>query len=193
MSNRRIHIFGASGSGTTTLGQSLAKDLKCAHFDADNYYWIKTDPPFTTKREITARLELLTRDLTDPNWVLSGSLVRWADQVLSTFTLAVFVYLEPKQRMERLRIRERERYGSRIDPGGDMHQLHLDFLKWAASYETPNMEIRSKAMHEAWIRTLSCNVLTIDGAISTTEQIRQVKSAIFGLSDNKRAESRPTT
>jgi len=33
--NRRIHITGASGSGTTTLGEHLAKELGCAHFDND--------------------------------------------------------------------------------------------------------------------------------------------------------------
>ena len=32
----RIHITGASGTGTTTLGRALAQELRCAHFDSDN-------------------------------------------------------------------------------------------------------------------------------------------------------------
>ncbi len=34
----RIHIFGASGSVTTTLGNQLAKKLNYKHFDNDEYY-----------------------------------------------------------------------------------------------------------------------------------------------------------
>ena len=34
----RIHLFGASGSGTTTLGVALAERLAIAHFDSDNFY-----------------------------------------------------------------------------------------------------------------------------------------------------------
>ena len=47
----RIHIFGASGTGTTTLGGTLAAALDCPHLDTDDYFWIKTDPAFRTVRE----------------------------------------------------------------------------------------------------------------------------------------------
>ena len=43
---RRIHILGASGSGTTALGQALAEHLRCPHFDTDDYFWLPTDPPY---------------------------------------------------------------------------------------------------------------------------------------------------
>jgi adenylate kinase family enzyme len=36
----RIHILGASGSGTTTLAKALANELGYKHFDTDDYYWI---------------------------------------------------------------------------------------------------------------------------------------------------------
>jgi hypothetical protein len=36
---KRIHILGASGSGTTTLGHALAARLQCPHFDTDAYFW----------------------------------------------------------------------------------------------------------------------------------------------------------
>jgi len=38
-----IIVFGASGSGTTTLAKELARVLNFAHFDADDYYWQKQD------------------------------------------------------------------------------------------------------------------------------------------------------
>ncbi|BDD11489.1 hypothetical protein FUAX_39210 (plasmid) [Fulvitalea axinellae] len=41
----KILIFGASGSGTTTLGKEIAKRAKFTHLDADDYYWKPTNPP----------------------------------------------------------------------------------------------------------------------------------------------------
>jgi adenylate kinase family enzyme len=41
----RVHILGASGAGTTTLARALADDLAIPAFDADDYFWVKTDPP----------------------------------------------------------------------------------------------------------------------------------------------------
>src|SRR4029450_13094001 len=77
---RRIHILGASGSGTTTLGRALAERLQCSHFDTDDYFWLPTDPPFTHQRERIERQRLLMDDLTaQDSWVLSGSLCGWRD------------------------------------------------------------------------------------------------------------------
>jgi adenylate kinase family enzyme len=39
---RRLHILGASGSGTTTLGKAIANELAAPHFDTDDYYWLPT-------------------------------------------------------------------------------------------------------------------------------------------------------
>lgn len=38
----RIYIFGAAGSGVTTLGKELSSSLSIPTFDIDDYYWQKT-------------------------------------------------------------------------------------------------------------------------------------------------------
>ncbi len=82
---RRIHILGASGSGTTILGRALAERLQCLHFDTDAYFWLPTDPPFTHQRERTIRQQLLMDDLTaQEHWV-------WSSRVL----LCLFIPLFP--------------------------------------------------------------------------------------------------
>ncbi|MEO6565651.1 MAG: adenylate kinase, partial [Casimicrobiaceae bacterium] len=58
-----IHITGASGSGTSTLGAALANHLDVAHFDADDFYWLPTVPPYTAKRDPASRLTLLLRSM----------------------------------------------------------------------------------------------------------------------------------
>ena len=39
----KILIFGASGSGTTTLGKEIEKITDFTHLDVDDYYWKKTE------------------------------------------------------------------------------------------------------------------------------------------------------
>jgi hypothetical protein len=48
-----------------------------------------------------------------------------------------------------------------------MYEGHLKFLDWAAQYDEGLLGGRSKSRHEAWIKTLRCPVLRIDGTEST--------------------------
>ena len=163
----RVHLFGASGSGTTTLGRRLAAALGARHLDTDAYYWIPTDPPFTTKRDPAARIAAIGHDVAGlADWVLSGSICSWGDPLLPRFTLAVFLRLDPEVRMARLADRERERYGSRILPGGDMHATHEEFMAWARSYDHGRAPIRSLDLHERWLTRLPCPVLRLDAGRS---------------------------
>ncbi|QRM29149.1 hypothetical protein JO965_23705 [Microvirga sp. VF16] len=40
----RVHIFGAAGCGSSTLGRALAQQLECQHVDVDDVYWLATVP-----------------------------------------------------------------------------------------------------------------------------------------------------
>lgn len=59
MEKQVIHIFGASGSGTTTLGRELSRLLGFRLLDTDDFYWMPTDPKFTVKRPPEQRVELM--------------------------------------------------------------------------------------------------------------------------------------
>ena len=171
----RIHIFGASGSGTTTLGRELSIRIGGRHLDTDSYYWEDTDPPFTDKRNPKDRVAMILRDVEDiENWVLSGSICSWGDPLLESFSLAVFLHLDSSIRMERLRDREVLRHGSRIQPDGDMHQQHLDFLDWAESYDTAKAPIRSLDLHHQWMKRLGCPVIELDSRSTVEELCNQV-------------------
>ena len=169
---KRIHILGASGSGTTTLGRAVAARLQCPHFDTDDYFWLPTDPPFTHERERTARQHLLMEALTaHASWVLSGSLCGWGDVAIPLLELVVFLWIPQHRRMERLRQREHERYGTRITPDGDMYASSQAFLTWAASYDAGDMHIRSRQLHEQWLGTLPSPILYFEGEYTIEEQL----------------------
>ena len=174
-----IHIFGASGSGTTTLGKAIAEKTGYTFLDSDDYIWAPTDPPFTNLRTHAERLPLLERDLDRlENAVISGSLVGWGDPLMDRFTLAVRLVVPHDVRMARIERRELDRYGDRIRPGGDMYQIHRDFLQWAAGYEDGPATMRSRAMHDLWQQKLTCPLLTLDGTRPVEELVEAVLQAL---------------
>ena len=160
-----IHITGASGSGTTSLGLALAEEMSVLHLDADDFFWLRTDPPFTTPRDREARIDLLLkRALPERSWVLSGSALGWGAKIEPLFDLVVFLRLGPDLRLQRLREREIARYGARIRPGGDMVEKHKEFMDWAARYDTAGLEQRSLIAHEQWLATQTCPVLRLESS-----------------------------
>ncbi len=80
--------------------------------------------------------------------------------------------------MERLKRREREHFGSRIDFGGDMYQDHIDFLEYANAYDNGDLGMRSKAKHDKWEKLLRCKNITLDGNDSLEYNLELVKRFI---------------
>lgn len=181
MATQVIHIYGASGSGTSTLGRYISEKLGCFFMDTDNYFWLPTDSPFTTKRKISDRIAMMRREISEHDKVvISGSLVDWGDELIPLFTLAIRLETDTQIRIERLRKREREHFGSRLDPGGDMFENHQEFIAWAASYDSGGLDMRSKSKHDEWQKLLQCQQIQLDGSLPVEknfEIIQQHKEA----------------
>ena len=176
----RIHIFGASGSGTTTLGRAIAERLEIIQHDTDDFFWENTNPPFQRVRELGERQRMLMKAIErQAAWVLSGSLCGWGDFAIPYFRLAVYLWLPGNIRMARLKKRERERYGADIDqPCHPMYKSHVAFLEWAGAYDTGGMEMRSRKMHEEWIAQLPCPVIRIEGEQSVNDSLDIVQKRL---------------
>lgn len=160
---QRIHILGASGSGTTSIAKNVCSKLDYAHFDSDNYFWENTKEPFTVERNRKECLQLMQTDLTNcDKWVLSGSLSGWGDILIPKFDLVVFVYVPQEIRIERLKLREHERYSDRILlGGGDKYEDSKSFIEWAEAYDSGTRNGRSLSKHKAWLTTVKCPVIEV--------------------------------
>jgi uridine kinase len=162
----RALITGASGSGTTTLGEALASSIDGLFFDADDFYWLPTDPPFTEKRNRDLRTSLFTEALrSHPRVVVAGSVVGWGRDLEDAFDLVVFLQLETAIRVARLREREIRNYG-RVDPA---------FLEWAARYDVGPPTGRSLRKHETWLAARKCPVVRIDGDLTTEARLARIE------------------
>ena len=175
----RIHILGASGSGTSTLGAAVARRLGVPHANSDSIYWLPTNPPFTTVRPAEARQALLLRTLPiDGHWVFSGAATRWAALLEPGYDLVVFLRLDPVVRMARLRRREAARYGARIRPGGDMAAINAAFIAWAESYDTAGSLHRGLTTHEAWLIDQPAPVLRLNSLAPVEALVAAVLSRL---------------
>lgn len=178
----RIYVIGASCSGVSTLGARLAGQFGVPLLDVDDFYWMPTDPPFTTKRPPDDRVRLIKeRQARTGGWVLSGSFVGWGDVLIRDVDLIVFLKTPAAIRLHRLDQREARRHGARILPGGDMHEAHLAFRRWASGYDDPSFTGRSLAQHERWLAAQSAPVLRLDGAQATEALARSVTATLSDI------------
>ena len=172
----KIHVTGASGSGTTTLGRKVSDEFNIQQFDTDDFFWTPSNPPYQFPREKKERKILLKRALNSKNdWVISGSLCGWANFAIPSFDLVLFLLVPTKIRIERLKIRETKKFGLQsLSPGGKMYENHQEFIKWASEYDAGSHQMRSKAMHEKWLKEIRCEVIRYEGNISTTTIIKDL-------------------
>lgn len=158
----RIYIFGASGTGTTTLGANVAAHLGLVHVDCDDHYWAPVEPPFSVKRTPQERVASMSAALGNRGWVLTGACSGWGRELIDQANLIVFATLPTSLRLKRLRVREKARFDDRIEEGGDMFQIHQDFMQWAKGYDNPDFQGRNIAAHEKWLAEQSKPTCRID-------------------------------
>jgi adenylate kinase family enzyme len=160
--------MGASGAGTTTLARALADYWSVPHADADDYFWVPSDPPYVEKRPEAERLSLMWSVFVPrEGWVLSGSVLGWGETVVAECDVVVFLTLDAEERLRRIQARERvRRAGGRVDEAA-----LEEFLEWARGYDDPSFQGRSRVAHEQWLAGLSQPVLRLDSS-RTREELR---------------------
>jgi adenylate kinase family enzyme len=175
----KIHLLGPSCSGTSTLGKLIAEKYSISWFDTDDIFWVKTEPPFTVKREINERIKLL-EEIFEKNksLVLSGSAMKWGDFIKDYLDIIIYKYVEQEIRIKRLLAREISRYGNRIELGNDMYEIHKEFIEWNKKYETGGMEMRSRKSELSWISDIKCKVIKLEKNKSPEEELEIVSKEI---------------
>jgi adenylate kinase family enzyme len=176
---RRIHVMGASGSGTSTLARGLANAFDSQAFDTDDFYWKPTDPPFTDKRPVAERIALMQEVfLPRRDWILSGSFTSWGAPIVPRFTHVIFLALPGAKRLARLRKRERLRADPALTGSPEWQAANRGFLDWAMSYDDPGFTGRSRATHERWLEGLAIPVIRIDASVPADEVLKQAIAAL---------------
>ena len=152
----------------------MASALGAPHHDTDDYLWIPTDPSYRQRRPLNERLRLMDAIFVlRPDWVLSGSLDEWNSGLDTLYDLVVFVQTPTDVRLARLRDRESRRLRTdTLPPDAE------DFLEWASHYDDGERDGRNIVRHLAWLDTLSCPVLGLDGTRPVEDLTAEVLAAL---------------
>jgi len=170
-----IHIFGSSGSGSTTLARAISEKYGFHHIDTDDALWLPTDPPFTAKRTPEVSKALIEAQLdVHPRSVISGEFLGWGDFLKGRVDLFVYLSLPVGIRLARIQNREIKRFGNRVLPGGDMYQAHQDFLEWVRKYETAEGSHRSRSSHLQRLSSADRPVLMVEEPLSIEELLFRI-------------------
>ena len=159
-----IMILGPAGAGKTTLGRYVAEKMKVAFLDIDEYIWRKdTDRPYsvmyTKEKKISNLMDAVQKA---QEFVMAGSMNSFHEYFDHLFLMAVYLTVDGRIRVERIHRRERDEFGDRILPGGDMYEAHQQFLTDAANYEGSAASC-SREQHEQWMDQMTCPVLKLNG------------------------------
>ncbi|MGN7709575.1 AAA family ATPase [Chryseobacterium sp. D764] len=161
----RIHIFGASGSGVTTLGKALSEELNLEYFDSDDFFWLTTSNPFTERQNPEIRNAAVSDKLhSTDSWIFGGSIIHWGENVFPAFDLIIFLYLPPEVRLDRLRKREYERYGEEIITHPERAEKFQEFMDWAKDYDhNTGVANRTLKAHLEWLSEMNTPLIELSG------------------------------
>lgn len=142
-----IIVCGLNGSGKSTLGKALAERLGFCFLDIEDFYFPKTDSDYLyasprTRKEVEM---LLLRELkTQEDFVLSSVKGGYGEAVDSFFRNAVLLDVPKEMRLQRVRNRSLEKFGSRMLPGGDLYEQEERFFDF--------VESRTEDVVEEWLQ-----------------------------------------
>ncbi|MCF6402489.1 hypothetical protein L3C95_06370 [Chitinophaga filiformis] len=176
----KIHIVGASCSGVTSLGEYLSATLNVPYFDTDEFYWEKSDPPFTIRRDPAVRNNMILQEFSQHNgWILGGSVIKW--ELDAAFDLIVFLWLPQDIRIERLKARELEKYGDIIYTDAERNKQFNEFIAWASGYDDNTARGRTLQAHQQWLAASPYPVLELKGDLSIQERAVKVMEKLSAI------------
>ena len=159
MEKRGIIIFGANGSGKTTLGSELARVLGFKHMDIEDYYFEKSEIPYSVERSRDECLNLMLSDIEKHgSFVLSAVTGDFGEVIPKYYKLAVLLSVPKQLRVARVKQRYASKFGDRVLEGGDMYEQSLSFIEFVSSRTLEPIEQWAKRVEK-----LSCPVVRIDG------------------------------
>ena len=159
-----IIIMGLNGSGKSTICRQLADLLNYRPMDVEDHYFLDSDIPYTKSRTQEEVRQLMLQDINIyHNYVLSSVGCNWGSEIVSTYKLAILLYAPLEVRLERIKQREINRFGSRILEGGDMYESQKRFHNMVAT-RSPE-DIKQQAY------SLTSPVLEMDATLPLKEII----------------------
>ena len=172
--NLGIAVVGGNGSGKSTLGKGLAEALGWKFMDVETYYFPDPASDYGDPRPKEEVCRLLLADMAQSgNFVFSSVGGDMGPEINRRYGLIVYIQVPKEIRLERVKQRSRQKFGSRVAEGGDLYEQEQAFFDMVAG--------RSLDRIDDWIRTMNCPVLSVDGCKPPEENAQLIKAYIERL------------
>ena len=164
-----IQICGLNGCGKSTLGRALAERLGFHFIDNEDLYFSRTGPnePYTNPRSREEAEKLLMKEVqAHPNFVFAAVKGNYGDAILPMYNYVILLEVPREIRLQRVRDRAQQKFGSRIQPGGDLHNEEEAFFQMVAS--------RQDDFVEKYLQRVTCPIIRVDGTKPVEENVESI-------------------
>lgn len=161
-----ILICGLNGCGKSTVGRALAKEIGFHFIDNENLYFSRTaaNEPYTSPKSRDEVEKLLFSEVQEhDNFVFAAVKGDYGEKVIPFYKYVVLIEVPKEIRLQRLRNRSSEKFGSRMLAGGDLYEQEESFFTM--------VESRPEDYVKNWVKNLNCSIITIDGTKPVKENV----------------------
>ena len=161
-----IIVCGLNGAGKSTVGKALAKELKFFFIDNEDLFFSKRNPKYmyaSPRSHKEAEKLLFSEIKVHENFILASVIGDYGEKLYPFFQYAVLIDVPKDIRLQRVKKRSFQKFGSRMQLGGDLYEAEENFFRL--------VESRAEDTVEEWIRSLSCPIIRIDGTKPIEENI----------------------
>lgn len=162
-------MCGLNGCEKSTLGRALAQKIGFHFIDNEELFFTRNaaDEPYQNPRSRAEVEKLLMEEVRKHgDFVLAAVRGDYGKEILPLYRYTVLMEVPKEIRMERIRNRSFQKFGSRMREGGELYEQEEAFFRTAAS--------RPEDYAAAWTRTLDCPVLSVDGTRPVDENVEWI-------------------
>lgn len=168
-----IMICGLNGCGKSTLGKALAEATGFRFIDNENLFFSRTsvNEPYSNPRSREEAEKLLMNEICEyGDFVFASVTGDYGEAILSLYDYVVLIEAPKEIRSERIRNRSYQKFGKRMLPGGDLHEIEESFFRMAES--------RSEDHVEKWTWKMDCPIIKVDGTKPIEENVIYIMKQI---------------
>lgn len=153
-----IVVCGLNGSGKSTLGKALAEKIGFHFIDNEALFFPQTDakylysaPRSREEADIIFDNEIKSHD----NFVFAAVKGNYGKEILPIYHYAILIEVPKNIRMQRIKERSLQKFGSRMMVGGDLYEHEQAFFDM--------VNARDEHYVEDWVQTLYCPIIRVNG------------------------------
>lgn len=162
-----IIVCGMNGSGKSTLGKVLAQKLNFLFIDNEDLFFSARENGYHSPRTKKEATDILMGKVSqNRDFIFAAVTGNYGDDILSLYDYAVLIETPKEDRLYRVKKRSHDKFGKRVDIGGDLYESEKSFWDFVAD--------RPENYAEDWIKTLTCPVIRIDGTKPVEENVNYI-------------------